>query len=267
MTGVQTCAFRSGTRDAKRGGKRAEWITAPTTPWFSKAYVNRIGSELVGEGFYEPIDDLGPDRECSSPETLDYLAKGFTENGYNIKWLYRTIMATDAYQRKSLSRRDYDQPPFLANCPQRLRGDQLYDSLVSALDLDIRTPQRGRGQGSYRGRRDPRALFNESFGYDPSDPRVDIGGSIQQALMIMNGPFIAQGINARRSKGLGALLRANPDDKDVLFELYLKVLARGPTATEKGTCLAYIRRVGNRNEAFEDITWALINSTEFIHRN
>ncbi len=256
-----------GTRDESRRAKLAEWITAPTNPWFSKAYVNRIWSVLVGEGFYEPIDDLGPDRECSSPETLDHLASGFTASGYDIKWLYRTIMATDAYQRKSRSRRDYDQAPFLANCLQRLRGDQLYDSLFSALDLEVRIPQRGGRQGAYRGRRDPRAVFNETFGYDPSDPRVDIGGSIQQALMIMNAPIINQGISARRSKGLGALLRANPDDKDALLELYLKVLARGPTATEKSTCLAYIRRVGDRNEAFEDITWSLINSTEFIHRN
>ena len=257
----------TGTRDKDRRGKLAEWITAPTNPWFSKAYVNRIWSELVGEGFYEPIDDLGPDRECSSPETLDHLASGFTDNGYDIKWLFRTIMATEAYQRKSLSRRGYDESPFLANCPQRLRGDQLFDSLVSALDLTIRNPQRSRGQGSYRRRGDSRTLFNLAFGYDPSDPRVDVGGSIQQALAIMNAPFINQGISARRPDGLGALLRANPENKDALVELYLKVLARGPTATEKGTCLAYIRQVGDRNEAFEDITWSLINSTEFIHRN
>lgn len=259
-----------GTRDEDRRGTLANWITAPTNPWFAKAYVNRIWSELVGEGFYEPIDDLGVDRECSSPETLDHLAKGFTESGYDIKWLYRTIMATKAYQRKSLSRRDYEDAPFRANCPQRLRGDQLYDSLVSALDLETRIPPRTRapaGQGIYGRGGDPRTVFNLAFGYDPSDPRGEVGGSIQQALAIMNAPFINQGINAARRDGLGALLRANPADQDALAELYLKVLARGPSAAEKQTCLAYIRQVGDRNEAFEDIAWSLINSTEFIHRN
>ncbi len=257
----------SGTRDADRRNTLAEWITAPDNPWFAKAYVNRIWSELVGEGFYEPIDDLGPDRECSAPETLDYLAQRFADSGYDTKWLFRTIMATDAYQLESRSRRDYDEVPFRANCPQRLRGDQLFDALLSALDLESRTPQRSRGAMGYRRGGDPRSTFNLAFGYDPSDPRVEIGGSIQQALVMMNAPFINQGISARRPDGLGALLQANPQDEEALVELYLKVLARGPSPTEKQTCLDYIRQVGERHEAFEDITWSLINSTEFIHRN
>ena len=32
-------------------------------------------AELVGHGFYEPVDDMGPDRACSAPNTLDYLAE------------------------------------------------------------------------------------------------------------------------------------------------------------------------------------------------
>ncbi len=257
----------TGTRDADRRGALAEWITAPSNPWFAKAYVNRIWSELVGEGFYEPIDDMGPERECSAPEALDYLADQFAKSGYDTKWLYRTIMATAAYQRQSRSRRDFDEEPFRANCPQRLRGDQLFDSLVAALDLETRIPPRARGRGGSRQARDPRTVFNLAFGYDPSDPRGEIGGSIQQALAIMNSPFINQGISARRQDGLGALLRDNPQDNDALVELYLKVMARGPTDKETQTCLDYIRQVGDRTEAFEDITWSLVNSTEFIHRN
>ncbi|MEM6331285.1 MAG: DUF1549 domain-containing protein, partial [Planctomycetota bacterium] len=48
-----------GTPDAQRRGQLAEWLT--DTPWFATAMVNRMWSELVGEGFYEPVDDLGPD--------------------------------------------------------------------------------------------------------------------------------------------------------------------------------------------------------------
>ena len=35
---------------------------------------------------------------------------------------------------------------------------------------------------------------------------------------------------------------------------------------EIDTCLAHVRELGQRGEAFEDILWALINSTEFMHR-
>ena len=37
-------------------------------PWFATAFVNRMWRELVGEGFYEPVDDMGPDRNRSAPK-------------------------------------------------------------------------------------------------------------------------------------------------------------------------------------------------------
>ncbi len=256
-----------GTKDADRREALAAWITSKQNPWFAKAYVNRIWSELVGEGFYEPIDDLGPDRECSAPETIDYLASSFAESGYDVKWLYRTVMATDAYQRESRARRNYEELPFQANCAQRLRGDQLFDALVSALDISDRMPSRGGpARGPYGQFGSPRGVFNLAFGYDPSEPRGEVGSSIQQALAIMNSPFINLSINARRPDGLGALLRENTDNEAALAELYLKTLSRGPTKYETETCLSYVQQVGDRNEAFEDILWSLINSTEFLHR-
>ena len=49
-------------------------------------------------------------------------------------------------------------------------------------------------------------------------------------------------------------------------ELYLRCLAREPNPTEMETCLEYVKSVGNRTEAFEDILWSLVNSTEFLNR-
>ena len=85
----------------------------------------------------------------------------------------------------------FEELPFQANCAQRLRGDQLFDSLVSALDLGDRLAERrGPARGPYQQRGGPRAAFNLAFGYDPSNPRQEVGSSIQQALAIMNAPFI-----------------------------------------------------------------------------
>jgi hypothetical protein len=105
-----------GTPDAERREKAAEWMTA--NPWFATAYVNRIWGELVGEGFYQPIDDIGPDRKPSAPKTVELLSRGFAKSGYDMKWLFQTICATQAYQRQSRPRREPDGTPFAANSPR-----------------------------------------------------------------------------------------------------------------------------------------------------
>ena len=106
----------TGTTDGERRTTLAEWLTARENVWFAKAFVNRLWAELIGEGFYEPIDDLGPDRPCTAPQTLGYLADAFASHHYDVKWLYRTVLATDAYQRQSRAKRLPDQTPFAANC-------------------------------------------------------------------------------------------------------------------------------------------------------
>lgn len=255
----------SGARDAERREALAKWITGDDNPWFARAYVNRMWAELVGEGFYDPVDDIGPERECSAPDTLDYLATQFVASGHDPRWLIRTITATEAYRRESRDRRTLEQAPFLANCSQRLRGDQLFDTLLSALDIRETQFNRRGGGGGY-GQAGPRNLFNSVFSYDPSERREEVESSIPQALALMNSPLIENAIDGNRRGGLGKLLRENTDNKVVLNELYLRTLARQPSDNELTVCLTHIRQVKDRKEAFEDILWSLVNSTEFLHR-
>lgn len=255
-----------GTKDADRRGSLAKWITEKENPYFAKAFVNRLWGELNGEGFYEPVDDIGPDRDCSAPLTLEFLAKEFGEQNYDIKWLFRTITATGLYQAPSAPRRNPDQTPMQNNVAQRLRGDQLFDNLLSA--LGVSEPQgAGRGMmGGYGLRGGPRRQFNAAFGYDPSERRDEIAGSIPQALVFMNGSIINSPIRASGRTALAKMVSEIKDDSALVAELYLRVLAREPSNSESQTCLNYIKEVGNRNEAFEDVQWSLINSTEFLHR-
>ncbi len=258
-----------GTPDMDRRETIGKWITSPRDEWFAKAFVNRVWSEMVGEGFYEPVDDIGPDRQCSAPETLDFLSKQFVAHHYDVKWLYRTIAATTAYQLDSRSRHLPGQTPFQANCPQMLRADELLDSLVSALGIDderiSRVDLRAK-KGNYGQPQTVRTLFEYVFGYDPSERRDEISGSIPQALILMNSPQLAHAMNADAPTALGKLLDSTKDDSAVTEELYLRCLAREPKSDEVKTCLNYVKQSGSRNEAFEDIQWALVNSTEFLHR-
>ena len=125
-----------GMSDLERREKLALWMTASGDRWFAKAFVNRLWSELVGHGFYEPVDDMGPDRQPAAPQAFEALTSDFMASHYDVKWLMRTIMPTAAYQRESRSRHDADQPALAASCPQRLRGDQLFNVLCDALDID-----------------------------------------------------------------------------------------------------------------------------------
>ncbi|HEV3417930.1 MAG TPA: DUF1549 domain-containing protein [Pirellulales bacterium] len=258
-----------GTPDAERRATIAKWITSKQDPWFAKAFVNRIWSELVGEGFYEPVDDMGPDRECTAPKTLDYLANQFVLHDYDVKWLYRTIMDTAAYQRDSRSRHLPGETPFVANCPQRLRADELFTALMSAIGVqdDPVAKQGGQGAAKRYQPRDMRGLFNAMFGYDPSVRRDEVVGSIPQALVLMNSPQLARAIDGKRTDtALGELLSNTKDDEAVTTELYLRCLAREPKPTEMKICPDHVKQTANRPEAFENILWALVNSTEFLHR-
>jgi hypothetical protein len=259
-----------GTKDADRRGTLAKWITASENPWFAKALVNRMWSELCGEGFYEPVDDMGPDRIASAPQTLDYLAAEFAAGGYDVKWLLRTIMATEMYQLPSAPRRGPEEPAFQANVSQRLRADQLFDNLLHVLEASEpagMAAARGGAVGPYARFGSPRGQFNVAFGYDPSQRRDEIAGSIPQALAVMNGPMINAALRGTGQTMLARLLTEIKDDRGLVQELYLKTLAREPSQSELTTCLLYVKQVGNRTEAFEDILWGLVNSTEFLHRS
>jgi hypothetical protein len=80
---------------------------------------------------------------------------------------------------------------------------------------------------------------------------------------MMNNPFINNRIEARGTNLLARILKAYPRNDDALRMVYLRTLARKPTDRELAKCRRYIKKTGKRAEAFEDILWALLNSTEF----
>jgi hypothetical protein len=260
-----------GTRDGERRGTIAQWITE--NPWFATAIVNRMWAEMVGEGFYEPIDDIGPDRTPSAPKTIEYLSRRFAESGYDVKWLIRAIAATEAYQRESRPRREPDAAPFTANVAQPLRSDQLFNALLTAIDVEEPTDAFSRpgrpaqmmnpyGRGATL-----RDAFAVAFGYDPSDPRESVTSSIPQALAMMNGVRINQAVRAIADDTiLGRLLHEIDDDEALVEELYLRTLSRQPTDEELETALEFGLATRNRTFEFEDLFWALLNSSEFAHR-
>ena len=253
-----------GASDIDRRQSLSRFMTATDNVWFAKAFVNRIWAELVGEGFYMPVDDIGPERTATYPAAIDVLAAGFAANEYNVKWLFRAITSTQTYQR-SIRARDpkHPAPLFSAGSPSRLRADQLYDALARVLGFVADSADQRRAPGMQFFDNSPRGQFGQLFAFDPSTPPDDVTGTVPQALFMMKSNLIKQSIRATGQPRLARLLADQKDDQDVLTELYLLVHAREPSAGELAICRKYLKQTGNRQEAFEDILWSLLNSTEF----
>jgi hypothetical protein len=252
-----------GVPDARRRGALAQWLTAPENPWFSRAFVNRMWAELCGEGFYEPVDQLGPDHTPTAPRALDYLAEQFVRSKYDIKWLFRVITATDLYQRQGRARRNPEQPPMQANVVQPLRSDVLYNCVTAALGVESFPGDRGARFG-LAGRFGPRGRFAQVFGYDPSVPRSDVVTTVPQALLLMNSPMLVNAL--AQGPALRAALLDYPRNADAISYLYLRTLSRLPTEEELSWAERQVARAENRRSGLEDLLWALINSAEFRHR-
>ncbi len=253
--------------DLERRTAAAKAFTNPENPWFARAIINRLWHEMLGEGFYMPVDDLGPTRTARFPEVLDELSRGFIANNYDVKWLVKTIALTDTYQRAVRSKSaSAPELPFAAQTPTHLRADQLFNALVTILGLSDRAPGMGPGMmaGPFAAARSPRNQFHNIFSHDPSTPQEDIIGNVQQALFLMNTPQFRGAVSATGNNRLSEIVRKYNDDQDAIAEVYLLALSREPSDQEIKVCQTYLKDTGNRTEAYEDILWSLLNSSEFL---
>ena len=262
-----------GQTDEERRLAVARSFTSKDNPWFARAIVNRVWAEMLGEGFYMPVDDIGPTRTARYPEVLDYLCQNFIASGYDPKWLVRTIANTQAYQRKIRSKPvSESELPFASATPVPLRADVIFNSLAQVFGVD-EAEMGGRTSKAKNKKDNPRAFlqsprfqFDSLFGIDPSVPKDEVIGNIPQSLMMMNSRVFRARMAAKGETRLAKILAEHKDNHDALREVYLLTLAREPSASEVEICSQYITEVKARPEAFEDVMWSLVNSSEFISR-
>jgi hypothetical protein len=269
------------TADQDRRKALADYVTADDNYWFSAAYVNRIWNALLGQGFYERVDDLGPTSDVVFPAVVARLAASFRGSGYDTKALVRAIVISKAYQRDVRLGTTLDEHlQFAAVYPGRLPAGVLWRGLARVLGP---LPENKQGLDS----------FMAEFDFDPSLRSDEVAGTITQALWLLNSPLLNDRFTAQTYKVpppqpqpgkpkaaakpadnqprptlLKTLLdEYGPDDDAVIRAVYLHTLARRPRDKELATCRQYLaecteRSIG-RTEALEDIVKALINSTEF----
>ena len=89
-------------RESELRAELASKVTDPRNPYFARSFANRVWAELNGRGFVEPLDNFSEYQANSHPQTLEFVAREFIGNGFDIRKLIKTIVLTDTYSRGHL---------------------------------------------------------------------------------------------------------------------------------------------------------------------
>ena len=73
---------------------------------FAIAVVNRLWREVFGQGFTQPVDNIGPRDAMSHPELLTSLARQFRNSKYDMRSALQWMVRSTAFNRKSRLRDD-----------------------------------------------------------------------------------------------------------------------------------------------------------------
>jgi hypothetical protein len=111
-----------------------EWLRSPDNPYFARAFVNRVWANYFNVGIVEPPDDMSLGNPPSNKPLLDYLAQGFIEHNYDMKWLHREITNSATYQRswRPNDTNAKDERNFSRSVPRRLPAEVAYDAIQRA---------------------------------------------------------------------------------------------------------------------------------------
>jgi hypothetical protein len=254
----------------------ADWLIRPENPWFSRQIVNRIWYWLLGRGIVHEPDDIRPGNSPQNPELLNWLAKELIDSKYDMKHIYRLILNSNTYQLSSVPKSQDPQAAANFACYplRRLEAEVLIDAICqitgttesySSMIPEPYTfiPEDRRSialpDGSIT------SPFLEMFGRPPRDTGLESERNNRmtaaQKLHLLNSSHIRQKI--QQGPALRAILESGGDGAKTAEMLYLTILSRLPTDEEKYAVQEYCRSPGGG----QTVAWALINTTEFLHRH
>lgn len=190
------------------------WLRDTDNPYFARAFVNRVWASYFNVGIVNPPDDLSLANPPSNKALLDYLADGFVESGFDMKWVHRTIANSRTYQlswKPNDSNRS-DLRNFSHAIPRRLPAEVAYDAMQLASASDERVAEMhasangraiaipGAGYRNNRGRTSSYAL--SVFGRSTRDNNCDCDRSdeptLLQTVYLQNDRDTLQLLDAKR---------------------------------------------------------------------
>jgi len=259
----------------------ASWLTSKDNPYFARNVANRVWGNFMGRGIVNPVDDLRATNPASNEELLSALSKDFAAHNYDVKYLIRTIMNSTVYQLSSdANATNKDDNIFYSKyIVKRLPAEVILDELsqvtgvpttFSGYPLGTRALQLPDSQ--------VKSQFLTVFGRpvrkvcDSSERNSD--PTVAQALHIINGDTLNEKLSAKN--GYAALfLKLGLSDDRIIEHVYLSAYSRYPTESEKKELVDALHqarlvtgtpeaRLETRQDALEDVLWALLTSKEFF---
>jgi len=233
------CSFESAPGAARRQ-EFAAWLTSPDNPYFARSYVNRVWGYLTGVGIIQPLDDIRAGNPPSNPELLDYLTAEFIDSGFNVRALMRLICTSRTYQL-SVATNPWnadDRGNYAHATARRLPAEVLFDAVHAATGAVSRIPGVPPGTRAVQlpdvGITLPSG-FLETLGRPPRESACECerANDVQlgPVMAMLTGPVVADAI-ADSTNAIASLVAAQPDDRQLVDELFLRVLNRRATEAE-----------------------------------
>ncbi len=119
----------------------ARWLVDRENPLTARVAVNRVWSQLFGQGLVETEEDFGTQgKPPSHPELLDWLAVSYMDHGWDTKWLVRLLVTSATYRESSrITPEGLKKDPgnkLLARAPRfRLEAEMVRDQALALSGL------------------------------------------------------------------------------------------------------------------------------------
>jgi hypothetical protein len=242
---------------------------------FPRAIVNRLWAHFMGQGFVEPLDKFSEKSRPTHPELLDALCAEFAKGGTRIRPLVKTILTSRAYQASCSTLKETEGSTHAYMQLKPFNPVQVLNFLSYALNMDVFLQQFYKQFSDNKDLpetyRNPEVfrmylhMFTSGLlaptGIAPEETKYT--GSVRLALKLMNANDL-QGLIKAEWGRLADILKREESPEGRLDEIFLTLLSRPPKADEKARYLEYLQKKKNHKNAYEDIYWVLVNSTELI---
>ncbi|RFC42905.1 MAG: Protein of unknown function DUF1553/DUF1549 [Verrucomicrobia bacterium] len=247
-----------------------DWITRADNPYFSRAVVNRVWGEFFGRGIVHPVDDFRDSNPSVNDELLTWLGQDFVQHGFDLKHVMRRILNSALYQTSSLPNETNlaDNTNFSRSPRRRLTAEVMLDAVCDVTgvrDSFDGLPLESRAVRTWNNKLP--SVFLDTFGRPDSSADCPcermLSPTMTQALHLLNSEALVSKL--AQSDSLPGKLAAGPMPTPALIEeIYLRTFSRFPTPEEQSIAAKIFPASGDRRKATEDLTWALLNSAEFV---
>jgi hypothetical protein len=256
--------------------KLADWIVNPANEYFAGAMVNRLWAHFTGVGLVEPIDDLRASNPPTNPALFKALVDEFVKSKFDRRHLIRVILESRTYQLSSIpTKSNQTDTRFHSHAyARRLPAEVLLDALSQATGV----PEHFDGYPlGLRAAQVPDTtvksyflgLFGKSERLTACACERNNDVTLPQLLHMNAGNTIGEKLRSASGR-LAEMLKSKTSDRDMTDEIFLAILSRLPTATERASFEAELPTGADsvsREEAFRDLFWALLNTKEFAFQH